>query len=127
MRPTDGIRSIKWMREAQWAGSLDVLVDTSPYTRKLDSDEWVMISRVKQGDGSPYPVIGRVPSNGAEGQWRLSEIKAVRLNAAGITEAALLPEDCPFKNMALRAYDESRGDVLSAEPTEADRLARRLL
>lgn len=121
MRTSDGLRSLKWMRDAGWAGSLDVLVPTSYWTRRL-TEEWVMVRGVS-GATATTCVIGKV--DGKRATWNLTEVKAVRLNAAGIAEAERLPEDCPFRGMALRAKAAGAG-ALAAVPTEADLLARRL-
>lgn len=126
MRPADGLRSLKWMRDAHWAGSLDVLVDTSNWTRRI-GDEWVMVHEVCD---DPYPVRGNIATAlrdfSKPGRWTFAQVKAVRLNAVGIAEADKLPEGCPFRNMALRHKAAQEGRVFVAQPTEADRLAERL-
>ena len=124
MRMGDGLKSLRWMQEAGWAGSLDVLVDTGIYTKRI-TEEWVMVREVRDRYVYGHVTTG-VKDFYKPGRWGLGEIKGVRLNAAGIAEAEKLPEGCPFRNMAIRHKAAAGERVFAASPTEADRLAERL-
>lgn len=40
---------------------------------RADGSE-IVIERIKDGDGSPYPVVGRDLESGRPGQWKLEEV-----------------------------------------------------
>lgn len=59
-----------------WTGGFDMLVSTRPYSGRVDP-EWVPFERIACS-GATYPYKGPIPERG-QGQWRRSEILAVRV------------------------------------------------
>lgn len=53
-----------------------VLVPNGNY-RARPEYEWATVDHIKEGDGSPYPIVA-VFDDGVRGQWRRDEIADVR-------------------------------------------------